>query len=523
MSGRPNDDLFEGTKMSFGQHLEELRVVLFRALFGLVIGMVVGLVVAKHVVLFIQTPLTSAMEDYFLKRAIDDIHKKFKDSAEPEMMEMIVKEGVVPDFMRVELAEFYDIITRHNDDIPPFKPYRFISEDVLPDSEGIPKYVQLCRRLVSDGKGKEGTPGKRLWLLMSSKQEEPDPIVGPDPMVEPAPMNEPNPKAAPLSQQELLEALNKKKSFDRKDVRNLVTLLNDLIDLPQLHQSKEFTNIKFAKEESFNLLDPSTWFAGETKTDEAFRLRVDSLRERFKRARKADRKIDPDRSRRLNRILMSVVYPELLRRPRVQLIDLPTWKPVKIRVQTLNAQEAFMIWLKAGLISALVMTSPWIFWQIWMFVGSGLYPHEKRYVYIFLPFSLTLFLSGTALAFFFVFKPVLNFLFGFNAMMDIDPDPRISEWMSFVMFLPIGFGIAFQLPLVMLFLNRIGLFSVEVYLQKWRIAILVIFVISMLLTPADPISMLLMACPLTLLYFLGVALCKWMPRGRSPFSEAYEP
>ena len=76
---------------------------------------------------------------------------------------------------------------------------------------------------------------------------------------------------------------------------------------------------------------------------------------------------------------------------------------------------------------------------------------------------------------------------------------------------------------VMLLVNRIGILSVEAYLEKWRIAILGIFVISMLLTPADPVSMLLMAVPLTALYFLGVGLCKWMPRGRNPFDEAYEP
>jgi len=121
------------------------------------------------------------------------------------------------------------------------------------------------------------------------------------------------------------------------------------------------------------------------------------------------------------------------------------------------------------------------------------------------------------LAYFFVFRPVLSFLFSFNAGMNIDPDPRISEWLSFVLFLPIGFGIAFQLPLVMLFLNRIGIFTIQNYLQKWRIAILVIFVLAMLLTPADPISMLLMAIPLTVLYFFGVILCKWMPKSRSPF------
>jgi sec-independent protein translocase protein TatC len=92
------------------------------------------------------------------------------------------------------------------------------------------------------------------------------------------------------------------------------------------------------------------------------------------------------------------------------------------------------------------------------------------------------------------------------------------------MVLPLGFGVAFQLPLVMLFLNRLGVFSIEAYLSKWRVAIMVIFVVAMVLTPADPISMLLLAVPLTLLYFVGVALCKWMPGGRgNPFGQVSEP
>ena len=105
----------------------------------------------------------------------------------------------------------------------------------------------------------------------------------------------------------------------------------------------------------------------------------------------------------------------------------------------------------------------------------------------------------------------------FNAWLGIEQDIRISEWLGFVLILPLGFGIAFQLPLVMLFLERIGIFDVEAYVMKWRIAILIIAVISMFLTPADPYSMLLMAVPLTVLYFGGILLCRYMPKRKSPF------
>jgi sec-independent protein translocase protein TatC len=110
---------------------------------------------------------------------------------------------------------------------------------------------------------------------------------------------------------------------------------------------------------------------------------------------------------------------------------------------------------------------------------------------------------------------VLKFLFGFNRSLGIEIDPRISEWLSFALFLPLGFGIAFQLPLVMLFLQRVGIFTVQAYLSYWRVAVLVIFVIAAILTPPDPGSMTLLALPLTMLYFGGILLCMWMPRGRS--------
>lgn len=203
------------------------------------------------------------------------------------------------------------------------------------------------------------------------------------------------------------------------------------------------------------------------------------------------------------------------------LVPVYLWHRIEedVQVSNLGVQEPFGTFIKAGFFVGLIVASPWIFYQIWSFVAAGLYPHEKKYIHVFLPFSIGLFLAGAALAFFFVFEPVLKFLFYFNDKLDIVPEIRISDWLSFVLILPLGFGIAFQLPLVMLFLERIGVFNVGVYLSKWRLAILVICVLAMFLTPADPYSMLLMAIPLTVLYFGGVLLCKYMPRRRSPFGD----
>jgi len=201
------------------------------------------------------------------------------------------------------------------------------------------------------------------------------------------------------------------------------------------------------------------------------------------------------------------------------LVPVLLWQPLakdaRVSITTLSAQEAFGIYVKAALLVGVVLSSPWIFYQLWTFVAAGLYPHEKRWVRLFLPISIGLFLAGVSLAFFFVFDFVLDYLLQFNEWLGLDPDPRISEWLGFVLILPIGFGVGFQLPLVMLFLERIGIFDVETYASQWRIAVIVIFIVSAILTPADPYSMLFLAVPLCLLYFGGLATCRWLPSGET--------
>lgn len=189
----------------------------------------------------------------------------------------------------------------------------------------------------------------------------------------------------------------------------------------------------------------------------------------------------------------------------------------RVRIIGLRVEEPFVVYIKAAFVVGAIMSSPFVFYFLWNFVASGLYPHERRYVQIFLPFSIGLFLAGAALAFFVVFRFVLAFLFTFYDWMGIDPDPRITDWLTFVLILPIGFGVSFQLPLVMLFLERIGIFTIANYMSNWRVSVLVISFLAAVLAPADPYSMLLMIAPLVALYFFGVMLCKWMPRRASAF------
>lgn len=204
-------------------------------------------------------------------------------------------------------------------------------------------------------------------------------------------------------------------------------------------------------------------------------------------------------------------------RPTIHLKQIPN------RLLTFDSIEAFLILLKAGLLLGALIASPGIFYHIWAFLAAGLYPHERKYVYMYLPLSVLLFVGGVALAFFVIFKLVIGFLLTYNLGLDVDMAPRLKDYISLVLLLPLGFGVAFQLPIVMLGLNRAGIVSLETYTSKWRIAVLAIAFLSMVLTPADPYSMMGMFIPLTLLYFLGIALCRFMPKGRGLGSQAFDP
>jgi len=338
MSDPPDLEQIEQSKMSFAEHLEELRGALFKSLLALLIGTLVGLTVGRAVVDYIQTPLRDALETFFREQAQ---HEQFE-----RLEEMRAAGEPVPDDLEEAAQQLAD-------------------ENLVPRDIYVPR-ADLLRAL---GKAPPDAPTTR----------EPDST-----------------------------------EFSRKDL---------------------------------------------------VRLRV---------------------------------YEPLEEDSRLKLIGL-------------SAQEPFMIYLQASLVVGAMISSPLIFYFIWDFIAAGLYRHERKHIYIYLPISLGLFFAGAALAFYVVFDFVLGFLFWFNQQMGITPTPRISDWMSFVLLLPLGFGISFQLPLVMLFLERIGVFTIEIYLKKWRIAVLVIAILSMFLTPADPTSMLLMGVPLVGLYFGGILLCRYMP------------
>jgi len=169
--------------------------------------------------------------------------------------------------------------------------------------------------------------------------------------------------------------------------------------------------------------------------------------------------------------------------------------------------ESITIFFMVCLVAGLVVSSPWVFYQIWAFVGAGLYRHERNYVTKLLPFSLGLFLAGVFLCFFGVLPITLGFLLEFNVWLGIEPTLRLSDWMSFATMLPLVFGISFQTPLVMMFLAKIGVFTAADYREKRKYAILIMVVLAAVLTPGpDVFSQLMLAVPMIMLYELGILL-----------------
>jgi sec-independent protein translocase protein TatC len=180
-------------------------------------------------------------------------------------------------------------------------------------------------------------------------------------------------------------------------------------------------------------------------------------------------------------------------------------------LSTLGPMEAFMAYIKVSAVCGLVLGSPWIFWQLWSFVAAGLYPHEKRLVNVYLPISVVLFIAGALLCQFLVIPKALQALLWFNKWLNLEPDLRFNEWLGFAILLPVLFGVSFQLPMVMMFLERIGILTVATYVAKWRIAFFLIHAFAAVVTPIDIFSMESLALTMCALYGLGIALCWFNP------------
>jgi sec-independent protein translocase protein TatC len=182
--------------------------------------------------------------------------------------------------------------------------------------------------------------------------------------------------------------------------------------------------------------------------------------------------------------------------------ELPTFA----RLQTLAPAEAFVAYMKVSFIAGLILTSPWVFYQIWMFVAAGLYPQERKYVHTAVPFSAILFVVG-ALFFLFIIAPLtLKFFLGFGDVVGTASNWTLQRYISFITVLMLVFGIAFQTPIAVFILVRTGLVSITTLRRVRKYVILGMAFVAAIATPPDVISMISLLLPLYGLYELGIIL-----------------
>jgi len=168
----------------------------------------------------------------------------------------------------------------------------------------------------------------------------------------------------------------------------------------------------------------------------------------------------------------------------------------------------FFVPVKVALMTAFIITLPYILFQIWSFVSPGLYAHEKRWVVPLVVASLLLFLSGMAFAYFAVFPMVFRFItasapHGVAVMTDID------KYLSFVMSMFLAFGVTFQVPVAVVAMVKMGFISVAKLRAIRRYVIVASFVVGAILTPPDVVSQFMLALPLWLLYEAGIWVAVW--------------
>ncbi|WP_397533511.1 twin-arginine translocase subunit TatC [Roseateles sp.] len=184
-----------------------------------------------------------------------------------------------------------------------------------------------------------------------------------------------------------------------------------------------------------------------------------------------------------------------------------------------NVISPFLVPLKITLLAAFMLALPLVLYQVWAFVAPGLYTHEKRLVAPLVISSTLLFLLGVAFCYFFVFGQVFKFIQSF-APKSITAAPDIEAYLSFVMSMFIAFGAAFEVPVVVVVLARMGLVTVEKLKEFRGYFIVLAFVIAAIITPPDVVSQLALAIPMCLLYELGIWAARFFVRySKAPDSE----
>jgi sec-independent protein translocase protein TatC len=168
-----------------------------------------------------------------------------------------------------------------------------------------------------------------------------------------------------------------------------------------------------------------------------------------------------------------------------------------------------MVPLKVTLFSAFLLALPYVLYQVWAFVAPGLYKHEKRLAVPIIASSMLMFALGMAYCYFVVFGFVFKFIAGF-APASVAVAPDIEAYFGFVLGMFLAFGLAFEMPIVVVLLARFGIASLDRMKQARPYVIVGAFIVAAVFTPPDVLSQLLLAIPLCLLYELGLQIARFV-------------
>ena len=178
--------------------------------------------------------------------------------------------------------------------------------------------------------------------------------------------------------------------------------------------------------------------------------------------------------------------------------------------------EAFMLRLQVAFFAGLLLVLPVIFYQVWLFVAPGLHEHEKRIALPFVLCTTGLFIGGVYFCYDVIFPFAFDFFHDQYVLTGLSPTIRMSEHLSVVVKGLLGFGIAFEMPVLAFFLGRLGVLSSGMMKSGLRYAVVIIFIAAGVLTPPDVLTQFLMAAPLLILYGVSYLIVRWVEPKSEP-------
>lgn len=183
------------------------------------------------------------------------------------------------------------------------------------------------------------------------------------------------------------------------------------------------------------------------------------------------------------------------------------WLPKGTHLAFTTMPEPFILYFRVALYGAIILASPFLLWQVWLFISPALYRRERRWAAPFVIVTVLFFLTGCAFGYFVAFPRVCEFLVGMGTSTGFTPVITINEYLSIASKTIFGLGLCFELPILVFFLARIGLVTERFLLAKLKYAVLIIFIIAAIITPTpDVMTQCVFAIPMILLYLLGIAI-----------------